>query len=115
MSRDQRKMTWLAAILGLIAISIFVVPMLVRYWTSYRELSPDSYQLAAAALQATNLKNAMQIEKIEALSQTFLEEGKIDSQEHHWIHQICNLAKDGKWEAAGNQARRMMSDQIKKR
>ncbi len=112
MSLDQRTMTRLAAVLGLIAISIFVVPMLVRYGSSYREISPDSYQLAAAALQATNLKNTAQIEKVEALCQQFLDEGKIDSQEHRWINQICASAKDGQWESAGKQARRMMSDQI---
>ncbi len=104
---------WLAAALGLLAVGVILGPILSRHWNTYGDLSQEGYQLASSLAAAASTQNLERIEKIEKLSSNLFGEQRIHDQEYRYISQICRMARNGNWDKATREARKMLLDQVR--
>lgn len=83
------------------------------YWMNrgYGEVSPLTYEISKALYGACQTKSDQRLRKVDALI-----EGKMGSMlpdnERQWLEDIVAQARDGQWEVAARQARRMLEDQV---
>lgn len=90
-----------------------VVAIAVGLWwmnTGYGEVSPRSYQFSKALYSACQAKNDAHLAKAEEMLAKDAE--SLPANELRWLNSIVAMARDGNWESAAANARRMMEDQV---
>lgn len=79
----------------------------------YPDVSGKTYEISKALYSACNRQSDEQLTKIESVISNAIESEEISAQESKWLNQIIKTARDGDWEAATAESRKLMEDQIK--
>lgn len=86
--------------------------MLLIAGCGYPEVSPKTYELAKAMYSVSNLKREDGIEKVESLIAESLQAGEITDGEADYLREIVQQCRDGEWDDAQQECRRLMEDQV---
>lgn len=99
-----------------VGLTVFVVlAIAVGLWwmnSGYGKVSPRTYQFSKSLYTACQTKNELHLSKAEELLAA--DAKRLPEKELRWLNSIISLARDGKWESAAANARRMMEDQVEK-
>lgn len=108
------------AILMVVAIAIF-------YFAAggYGKVSPKTYQCATALYGACMAKDAIRLDRVEAMvmaggipeaddgpTRAKSDEMPMSEREKSWLLAIINQARAGSWKSAAASAKKMMEDQV---
>ena len=104
---ENRKLilTWVVAFGIALAIGV--------WWLNrgYGEVSRQTYEFSMALYSACQSRSDERLSKIEELlSEADVEE--LPANERRWLEAIIARAQNNHWEAAANNARQMMEDQV---
>jgi len=80
--------------------------------SDYQGISPTAYQYAKALYSVANRQRTEKLERVSDLITESQQQGEITSQEAAWLEGIIDDAREGEWQTAQREARRMMDDQI---
>ena len=80
--------------------------------SDYQGISPTAYQYAKALYSVTNRQRTEKLERVSDLITESQQQGEITSQEAAWLEGIIDDAREGEWQTAQREARRMMDDQV---
>lgn len=78
----------------------------------YGPISPTGYEYAQALYSLSNRQSSDRIDAVQAQIEAGMESGELPTQEAEWLLDICELCREGDWESAQANARRMMADQV---
>ena len=84
------------------------------YWmnTGYGEVSKSTYEFAKALYSACLRKNVEHLDRVEQLVNEASDDD-ISIPERSWLGNIIGKARDGDWNSAAEDAKRIMTDQVK--
>ena len=94
-----------------LVVAAFLVSVLFS-GCGYPEVSPKTYELAKALYSATNLNQVERLDAVETLINDAVEREEISSSEADYLLGIISRARDGDWEHAQQETRKLMEDQI---
>lgn len=77
----------------------------------YPEVSPKTYEISKALYSVCNQKSEERLVAVEKLIQHSLEQNEINDSEAKWLNGMITQAREGAWETAMQESRRMMEDQ----
>ena len=80
--------------------------------SDYQGISPTAYQYAKALYSVTNRQRTEKLERVSDLITESQQQGEITAQEAQWLEGIIADAREGEWQTAQREARRMMDDQV---
>ena len=92
--------------IGLLLISFGIVGC------GYGEVSQRGYKHATALYAICNRRDAARLDTYAELAENDFLMGEISEQEASWIRAIVAQARDGEWEAACDEVRQVMEDQV---
>jgi len=99
---------------GLVAFLLVGIIFIGGYWwlnRGYGEVSPMTYEYSKALYGACLSKSEERLTMVEELLAK--DDGEsLSTKERDWIDAIVTRARNGKWEAAAQQAKRIMEDQV---
>ena len=101
--------------IGLVAGGILLTVVAVVAYLNlrgYGELSPKAYAYSKALYSICNRQDEQRLAKVEKMIVASEMEGDISSKESLWLQDVIARARDGDWDTATKQARRMMMDQV---
>lgn len=78
----------------------------------YPTVSPKTYEIAKALYSACNRQSDAHVELVSETIQAAKDGGEITSREASWLETIVDQARQGEWEAAMLECRKLMEDQI---
>lgn len=108
---DRRRLWWLGAAAGLLA-----VPVLVVWWPGCREYpavsSPESLYLMKLLYTACNTRDPARLADVEKGVAKATQEGKLTPAEQEVFGRILRTAKGGDWAAAETAAFKFAQDQV---
>jgi hypothetical protein len=78
----------------------------------YPEVSPKTYEVANALYAATNRQSIEHVDKAIAVTEELLAAGEISEREAGWLKAIAEQARNGDWDNAATEARRLIADQV---
>lgn len=79
----------------------------------YGQVSSTGYQYAQALYSLSNRQSVDRIDAVQAQINAGVESGELPAKEAAWLLDICEQCREGDWESAQANARRMMDDQVK--
>lgn len=91
--------------------TLIVLALLLLAGCGYPEVSPKTYEIAKSLYAACNQKSEERLVAVEKLVQSSLEQQEISEREAQWLNAIINRAREGSWETAMQESRRLMEDQ----
>lgn len=80
----------------------------------YGTVSPAAYDHAIALYQLCNLQRVEKLDAVAAQIETAHTSGKITDTEAEWLSAIVGDAREGNWEAAAREARKIVADQVER-
>lgn len=93
-------------------LTIAILCCLVVSGCGYPEVSPKTYQIAKALYSVSNLKRTDGIENVEELISKSLQAEEISDTEADYLQEIVHHCRDGEWDDAQQECRRLMEDQV---
>ena len=96
---------------GLLA-AIAVVMVLPLGGCGYGRMSSTGYEYAKALYSLSNRQSAHRVDDVQLQIDAAAESGELPDQEAQWLRAICDDCRDGNWDSAQCDARRMMEDQV---
>lgn len=93
--------------------AIVVIAALMPSGCGYGPVSDTSYQYAKALYALSNRQSTDRVDAVQAQIDATEEAGELPPREAKWLRDICAQCRDGNWDAAQANARRMMTDQLK--
>ena len=92
--------------------AIATVVLLTLNGCGYGQVSSTGYEYAKALYSLSNRQSADRVDAVQAQIDAAAESGELPAQEAEWLLGICEQCRDGDWESAQANARRMMVDQV---
>ncbi len=80
--------------------------------SDYPTISPSAYQYAKALYSLTNRRQTEKLDRVSDLILKSQQAGDLTEEEVEWLKSIIDDARRGQWQAAQQEARQMMSDQV---
>ncbi len=80
--------------------------------SDYRGISPTAYEYAKALYSLTNRRQTEKLDRVSDLILKSQQAGDLTEEEVEWLKSIIDDARRGQWQAAQQEARQMMSDQV---
>ena len=80
--------------------------------TKYGEVSPKAYEISSALYSVCNRKDVSRLDKVEELITSAVNSGEVSSSEQQWLTEIVEAGRSGDWDAAAQNARTMMEEQV---
>jgi len=103
-------------ILATAAIGLCVVAVWMLFPSNYGKVSPQTYEVAKALYSACLTKSEPRLVKLETMLRDNSDStNAIPPNQRDWLTDILDTAKQGDWESAASEARRMMEDQVERR
>ncbi len=79
----------------------------------YGEVSGKTYDYAKALYSICNRRAKSGLDAIEPMIEQSLHAGEISETESRWLGGIITSARDGDWESAAKDSRRILADQVR--
>lgn len=106
---DSNFSGWLAGITAIVLV------LIVGYWLlnrSYGETSEQGYRYAMALFSICNQKDETRLRKIEEMISASSAEDELHAEETRWLLGIVERGRNGDWEEASQEVRRLIEDQV---
>ena len=103
---QNKKIVWGIAAAGLLAAIALLIPR------GYGLLSEQGYQISLATYSACNRKDTDTLNELVELIQAGQTTGELSKQESGWLIDIIETARSGDWDAAMQEARQLLDDQV---
>ncbi len=78
----------------------------------YGKVSPETYEFAKALYSATNRQSTESLDRAEEMVLAARDAQELPAEESAWLLAIVADARNGDWEGANREARRLMTDQV---
>ena len=92
-----------------VASLVVIASIAYLYFSSgYGKTTKLGYEFAQALYSACNQKDLERVQKVELLVNEYAGKQKIKANEKRWLADIIQLAHDGKWEKAQQNARKLL-------
>lgn len=101
------------ALISTLVIAVVAAVTYLLLPAGYGKVSPRTYEFAKALYSACLSKSEARIAQVETMLRDELEtDSKVPENQADWLEGIVETARQGNWESAAKQARRMMEDQV---
>ncbi|QEG35540.1 hypothetical protein [Bythopirellula goksoeyrii] len=99
-------------VLLLASLLVLLVFLLMPRW-KYGDVSKLTYEISTALYSCCNLQDETRLATIDEQIQAASEGSQLTAKEARWLQEILDLAQEGNWQEAGQNARNLMQDQVR--
>lgn len=80
---------------------------------SYPEVGPKAYEISKALYSVCRLKRQEDLDKVTEAISAAAAKSELSEAESEWLSAIVEQARSGEWDAAAEEARAILEDQVK--
>lgn len=102
-------------ILGTTVFTVLLAAAIYFTNRGYGEVNAKTYDYAKALYSICNRRAEPGLDKIESMIARSVDAGEISATEAEWLNDIIAQARQGEWEVAAKNSRRMLADQVEVR
>ena len=100
---------------GIVLLAILAGAPLFRGCGGYPEVSRETYEYATALYAICNRRDEARLETFSTMLGEARRAGDVTQREAGWLADIVGQAREGEWEQATLNARRILQDQVEPR